>query len=264
MNGFKKLLLAISAVLGITLLLSGLLLLNQMDGILGVNEVASDQEIQEERPLTVEQQQRIDELPESVGYVLHRNFTDYQIELFEQLVHAHYRFEETDADGDLLDYASIIARNFVADFFTLSNKNSRADVGGLQFFSDDIIDDFRSFAIDDFYLYLNQHIETFGRESLPTVVSTTVLEVGFDTRIFEIEEDENVADEDLEFDEFGQLLGRGERTIIVDVAWTYGNSTLAYIDEFQTSARIELLLSDDGLRIYVIEEIPEELPYQQW
>ena len=254
-NGLKKILLSISAILGIGLLVSGLLLLHQMYEILGQNDV---EEVVDE-PSSVEERS-IEELPEFDGYTLRRNPTEYQLELFDLLVYAHAQFYETESDEDLMDYASAIVRNFVADFFTLSNKNTRTDVGGLQFFSEDIVDNFRNLAIDEFYLYLNQYIEKFGSEPLPTVASTTILNVEFERRIIGTE-DEDEDDHEaytplgyLDYEE--EIRGEEVRTIIVDIEWSYANSTLPYIDEFQTEARFILVEHEESVRIYMIE-LPE-------
>ena len=250
---FKKILLYMSTILGIAFLVSGVLLLSQIDIVLGRNNV---EEVVEER--LPEVQIIIDELPESDGYILRRNATEYQIELFEILVNAHKQFDETGSNEDLKDYAAAIVQNFVADFFTLSNKNSRSDVGGLQFFSDEVVDNFRDFAVDDFYLYLNQHIETFGSELLPTVVSTTILDVEFGTRFIETGAEDEDADLDDMFAAFDQVTPSGEEleVIVIDIEWSYGSSTLRYIDEFQTMARFILIPHEESVKIYIIE-LPE-------
>ena len=260
----KKALLFISAILGIILSASGALLLTQLDAL----SAGDDVETVEEPEPTPEEQRRIDELPESDGYTLRRNPTEYQIELFEILVRAHDQFYETGSDADLKNYAAAIVQNFVADFFTLSNKNSRSDVGGLQFFSEDIVDNFRNFAIDDFYLYLNQYIEIFGNESLPTVASTTILNVEFQNRVIPIEDENGVDEEEDSLLGYGygysygddlyeeEIRGEEIRTIVVDIEWTYTTSTLRYINEFQTTARFVLVEREEGVRIYVIE-LPE-------
>ena len=257
---FKRFLLQISILLGITLLVGGSMLWSQIDTVLGRNHGAEVEE-----PRTPEEQARIDELPPS-EYALRRNPTEYQIELFELLALAHDQFYETESDSDLKDYAAAMVRNFVADFFTLSNKNSRTDVGGIQFFSEDLEDNFRNYAIDTFYLYLNQHMEMFGSESLPTVVSTTILRVEFDYRMIEIEEENGEVSEG--YSPFGYEalpLEEEVRTIVIEVEWSYANSTLADIEEFQTSARFVLMeVEGEGLRIFLISPIEEPCEYDMW
>ena len=250
-NKFKKGLLSISVLLGVSFLTGGVLLLLQIDALLGRGEVVA------QVPRLPEEQRRINELPDSEGYFLRSDATGYQIELFELLVHAHDQFYETGSDENLKEYASVIVRNFVADFFTLSNKMSRTDVGGLQFFSEDVVDNFRNFAIDEFYLYLNQYIDIFGHESLPTVESTRVLNVGFEPRMIELEGGNDGFNEvDMMFDHEHTLLEEEIRTIVVDIEWSYAMSTLSSIDQFQTSARFVLVARQEGIRIYVIE-LPE-------
>lgn len=259
-----RFLLRISAILCIAFLISGDLLLRQLDAVLGFNNV--DEQPPEEEIIGV--------LPESNGYTLRRNPTEYQIELFELLVNTHDQFYETGSDEDLKDYASAIVQNFVADFFTLSNKNSRPDVGGLQFFSEEVMDNFKSLAIDEFYLYLNQHLEIFGSESLPTVASTTILSAEFDVIFIETEDEDNGDGDDNEehtsvgylgYGEEEEILGEEVRSIIIDIEWTYVNSTLPYIDEFQTEARFLLIeVEDEGVRIFqigIIEEKCEQYDY---
>jgi len=252
----KRIFLRISAILLVTLLVSGGLFVLQIGMVFGRN---SEDEVVE-NCLQVEQE-KIDELPDVAGYILRSNSTEHQLELFEKLVNAHHQFFETSSDEDLKNYAAAIVRNFVADFFTLSNKKNRPDVGGLQFFSDEVVDNFRSFAIDEFYLYLNQYIEMFGSESLPTVASTKILNVEFGTRMIGLEADNS------EISKSNASLAHKNRpneevgTIIVDVEWKYDNSTLHYIDEFQTAARFTLVPYEKNVKIFVIElpEVEDEI-----
>jgi hypothetical protein len=244
-------------VSGVALLVGGVLLLAQVDTVLGRNPVEND--IVTELP-SDEGERVIPELPESNGYTLRRQATAYQIELFELLVNAHDQFYETASDEDLKNYASAIVRNFVADFFTLSNKNSRSDVGGLQFFSEDVVDNFRNVAVDEFYLYLNRYIETFGSESLPTVSSTIILgEVEFDYLMIEVEGESNEISDERE----GTRLKEEVRTIIIDIEWTYEATTLPYIDRFQTLARFVLVEHEESVRIYVIELTETDEDYHE-
>jgi len=249
---FRKGLLFISALLGVALLVGGVLLLSQVDTVLGRNEGGNSNPPQQQQP-TEEEPPPIDELTDLSVYTLRRQATSYQIELFELLISAHEQFYMTNSDEALKDYASAIVQNFVADFFTLSNKESRSDVGGLQFFSEDIVGRFRNFAIDEFYLYLNQYIERFGSDLLPTVSSTTILNIEFDYLTTEIENESN------ELEAESTRLDEEEiRTIIIDIEWSYAHTTLPYINEFQTMARIVLVEREENVRIYTIELIEVE------
>ena len=178
---------------------------------------------------------------EEDGYYLRSNATDYQVELFEALLVAHRRHDIEQSDETLFDYAAVIAQNFIADFFTLLNKESRSDVGGVQFVTEDVRGNFQAYAVDNFYLYLNHYIEIFGSEALPEIVDISVDYVGFEMRYVDVED--------------GEYLDEPVRTVIVDLTWDFAQTTLEEIDEFQTRARVTLIETDEGLRIQVIEEI---------
>jgi len=269
-NNFKKILLVMCIFSTIALVAIGYLIYNQLDNILDLrNSNNQDIEIEVTIPRTAEEVTLIQGLPPSDGYKLRGNSTLYQIQLFETLIHAHNNYNETRSNNALLEYASAISRNFVADFFTLSNKNSRTDIGGLQFFSDEVIDDFKVAAEDEFYLYMNQYINIFGSESLPTVATTTIIYASFTT--IELDNDEQVVEEEnTTYGTFWSAPAPQQATaIIVDVEWTYEFTTLREIHEFQTSVRILLKVGDDDrVTIFMISEIPElnelELETQPW
>ena len=202
--------------------------------------------------------------PIANDYELRNNATEYQRDLFNELLQASERYNLVSTDDSLLSYASSIVQNFVADFFTLSNKNSRNDVGGSQFISSDVKDRFLESAINEFYLYLNQHIEAFNSEELPTVSNVNIENVEFSFKLLDIDDDE---EEDENDDIFVQSDQEEIRIIVVYATWTFENSTLEYIDEFQNSARFTLIeTEDDEIRIHAIEEIQEieEEPVLLW
>jgi len=212
----------------------------------------------DETTLTREEQDRIEEFSTISSYKLRRNPTIYQIELFEQLIDSQLNFFENSTEANMLSYAEKVVQNFIADFFTLSNKNSRSDVGGLQFIADELVNDFQNFAIDEFYLHLNSQIEMYGRQSLPTVQKTFILNTEFVTRTEMRKDYSEYEEERLVKDAFGNILGVAVETIVVDIEWEYGLSTLDYINEFQTRARVTLLQQGNSLVIFAVEELPIE------
>ncbi|MCL2559207.1 MAG: hypothetical protein FWE07_01860 [Turicibacter sp.] len=211
----------------------------------------SDQVDQNDEPVVEEQQpDEVEDYDEDVSpYELSINATDLQIELFEELMRAHQQFEELGTEAALQDYASEMARNFIADFFTLSNKESRSDVGGVQFFPDEIAADFALDATSTFYLHLGRHLETYGSDLMPMVDSVTVTEVYLEPRLMENTECEF-------YDFWGNCLDEPqfETTIVVYLEWTFAPTHLLEIDQFQTAARIVLMeVEDEGLRIFQID-----------
>ena len=264
---FKKILLILSTIIGMFFLMTVGVLYFHASGMMssnGESSVSEGSRPEQERPTPDEGS---DVTTEPEVYELRMNATEYQIELFEELIPAHNQFEALGTDEALQDYASAIVKNFVADFFTLSNKESRSDIGGVQFFSDDVVDHFTADAMDNFYLYLGRHIEAFGSEAMPEIASVAVTGVEFGQRPVEVEEEEpdeeiniwEIIDpeepEDVEY----------ERTIIVYVEWTFAPTALPQIDEFQTSARFVLMeVEDAGVRIFQIQLIEEECEMDIW
>ena len=236
-KSFRKVLLFISLICIIALLTTGFMLLRQFDVI----NILRDQEEIPEEPRTEEEQRVIDELPDDLIYTLPRAATALQLALFEELFHTHDQFNQTGSDTDLIRYSSVIAQNFVADFFTLSNKTSRTNVGGLQFIADDILENFRDYALNNFYLYLNHHINTFGSESLPTVETIRIVNAEIGNHTLPLSE--------WPWSEYVPA-------IFVDLEWTYLRTTLPYINDFQSSARIILQENDGVVRIRAIMELP--------
>lgn len=104
----------------------------------------------------------------SVGsYSIRSNATAYQKTLYDELKEA-IKSKNDEA------VAKSIAQNFVADFFTLSNKTIKNDVGGTQFWSEDARLTLRTKAIDTFYSNLELYIKDYGSKNLPIVKDVKV------------------------------------------------------------------------------------------
>lgn len=116
----------------------------------------------------------IDSTEEVVDYTLRETATDYQKEIYDELIEAQKTFEESWVPETEEAYAEAVVKNFIADFFTWSNKGGRNDVGGLQFVYPLYRSDFRNKAVDVFYLYLDYYIEEYGADQLLTVENVNV------------------------------------------------------------------------------------------
>ena len=110
----------------------------------------------------------------SMNYVLRDTATDYQQELFNELKSA---VEEGQVTSE--DTAKLVAENFVADFFTFSNKVSQYDVGGMYYVNKDSRENMYTYARDTIYKYLTDYINKYGADSLMTVkdITATVKQV---------------------------------------------------------------------------------------
>ena len=64
--------------------------------------------------------------------------------------------------------AEALAKLFVADFFTLSNKTSDTDIGGLNYIPSDAYEDMEVYARFYFYNNYSSIVAEYGEEQLPT------------------------------------------------------------------------------------------------
>lgn len=102
------------------------------------------------------------------NYRLRDNATEYQIELFDELKSAL-------ESGDRLMCAESIVKNYIADFYTWTNKTGSYDVGGVYYMYSPYHYLTSFDARRNFYKYLTYYIKTYGREALLEVTDIRVL-----------------------------------------------------------------------------------------
>ncbi|MDF9825650.1 hypothetical protein M2475_002069 [Breznakia sp. PF5-3] len=124
-------------------------------------------------------------------YTPPKNPTDYQAETYNALTKALKKNNEEAV-------AKLVAENFTADFFTLKNKESAEDVGGLTYFPATRQEEFKTFAMN--YVYSNYQLikDDYGKSSLPVVEEVKVGNVSKETITYKNiipSEDENVEDQ---------------------------------------------------------------------
>ena len=115
---------------------------------------------------------------DSMDYHLRSNATNLQTSLFKDLTSAV-------KDGsDKFEIAKLVAENFVADFYTWSNKDGTYDVGGMYYvYSPEKVNIYKQ-AVDGFYKYVTYYINTYGSDKLIEVDSIEA-EVGDTTGTYE-------------------------------------------------------------------------------
>lgn len=109
---------------------------------------------------------------ESMNYILRVDPTDIQAEYFAELKKA---IEEDNADDATI--AGLVAKNYVTDFYTWSNKRGQYDVGGMYYVYTPLKKDIYIQARDEFYKYINHYINEYGVENLIEVESVEVVDV---------------------------------------------------------------------------------------
>lgn len=150
------------------------------------------------------------------AYSIRSNATDYQKELYDELKAA---LEQEDK----LVISEALVKNFIADFYTLSNKTIKNDVGGTQFWHQDARLLLRTKAIDLFYNNLELYIRDYGSENLPTVANVTVL---------------------------GSGMMEEENCYAVEVEWTYVENSVFDTSKFQKKAMFEVTDASGEFYIY--------------
>ena len=72
--------------------------------------------------------------------------------------------------------AEAVARSFAFDFFTLANKKSSEDVGGLQFIPSVNIRAYQEYAKSYYYSNYGVIVNEYGKDSLPKVIKAEVIQ----------------------------------------------------------------------------------------
>lgn len=124
----------------------------------------------------------VERKPENVvdgmGYVIRDNATDLQKEYFKELkVAVEGNEEEGIQKADDQTIAGLVCKNYVADFYTWTNKVSQYDVGGLYYVYQPQRLAVYTQARDGFYKYLSNYLADYGAENLIEVESVEVKSV---------------------------------------------------------------------------------------
>ena len=123
-------------------------------------------------------------------------------------------------------YAKIVAKLFIIDFYTLTNKLSKNDIGGIEFIKDSMKDNFIEEARSTFYKYL---------------------EVKSDKRIQKLPEVSNIKETTVESTQFKYLDKTiDENAYKVTISWEY-KEDLGY----ETEAKMIIVKEND--KLYIVE-----------
>lgn len=117
---------------------------------------------------------------DSMNYTLRYNATDYQIELFKEL-------EEAVEEGDGLKISEAIAKNYIADTYTFTNKESKWDIGGMCFVYSRHNNSIYYGIRDSLYQLYEMTLEKYGKDGLMEVTEINVLFSKKAENLFEVE-----------------------------------------------------------------------------
>ena len=121
------------------------------------------------------------------------------------------------------EYAKTVSKLFIIDLFTLSNKTTSTDIGGLEFIHKDLEENFKENMGNSLYKNIISNLDGKRVQSLPTVSSIEATEV-FETKY---------TYQKVEYEAY-----------MVTLKWEYENN-----DNYQKSIKLYLIKNNDILYI---------------
>lgn len=175
---------------------------------------------------------------QSMKYQLRDNATDVQLEYFAELKEAI----EGENPADDATIAGLVCKNYVADFFTWTNKTGQYDVSALYYVYTPIKDNVFLQARDGFYKYLNSYINEYGSENLIEVENVTVDKASKSSIKYEVDEDS--------FDAYE-----------VTCSWKYKEGSRISTSGFST--KMNFVVIKNGNRFEIVETSKSPINIQQ-
>ena len=150
--------------------------------------------------------------PETLVVTEKKSISEYGYKLEDRdtaLYESNYEELEEVLTSDEIDYqkyAELIAKLFVIDYYTLDNKLTSTDIGGLDFIHPDLFENFKINAGETIYKYVKNNLYSDRDQELPTVTSIEVIDnkedkytynnVEYDAYVFDLKWE---YDKDLEY-----------------------------------------------------------------
>ena len=106
---------------------------------------------------------------DNYGYTLYDNQSKEYKKLFEELNTVLLK-EEIDYNK----YVELISKMFIIDFYTLDNKLTNLNIGGVDFVHSSIVSNFKEKAKDTMYKYVESNVYGDRKQELPVVSSVNV------------------------------------------------------------------------------------------
>lgn len=119
---------------------------------------------------------------DNFDYELNDNETEYYNKLFNDL-----KALLGQQDYDMYEYAVLVGKLFLADFYDLDSKVMKSDVGGIQFVYSEYRSDFEAGAMDTVYKNVDSNVYGDRKQSLPIIES--VEKTSIERKLFEYNDD---------------------------------------------------------------------------
>ena len=128
-------------------------------------------------------------------------------------------------------YVKTISKMFIVDFYSLSDKLAKTDVGGSEFVHSKALPDFLENAEDTMYKYVESNLYGGRKQKLPTVDEVVVESVEVEPFIYGDETDSDA--------------------YIVKVKWTYTDTSTS--SGYQTDATLTFVHEDKKLSLVELQ-----------
>ena len=119
----------------------------------------------------IEEAKKIDTI-EKYNYNLYDNSTKEYETIFKEL--------KKELDKESIDeekYVELVSKLFIIDFYTLNNKLTNLNIGGVEFVHSDIINNFKEKAKDTIYKYVESNIYGDRNQKLPIVKEVEIIKI---------------------------------------------------------------------------------------
>lgn len=199
---------------------------------------------------------------ESMNYVLRDNATELQETYFAELKDA---VEVTPTDDTII--VGLVGKNYVADFYTWTNKQGQYDVGGMYYVCGErnetvkYNENIYQKARDGFYKYFNKYLKDFGSAGLIEVESVEVVsskKLSDKYRLYELVDSYEDANEDWHviYDYVDHV------AYAVTLKWTYKQDTKLNLSDYATS--INLIIIDNDGRFEIVEASEKTIDIKEY
>ena len=176
------------------------------------------------------------------GYTLDENETKLYKEEFEKLDKIL-----SSEDINYEDYAKEVSKLFIIDFYTLSNKLSKNDIGGTQFIKEDMRDNFIDQARSTFYKYVEVKSDK-RTQKLPEVSVINNIKIEDTKFVIKDKTTTTKTTKERGYEKYVTTTSRGTTVDAykVTISWDY-KEDLGY----ETEAK--MILIKDNNKLYIVE-----------
>ncbi len=186
---------------------------------------------------------KAENIVESMNYILRDNPTDLQKEYFAELKEAI----EGEVPADDVTIAGLVAKNYVADFYTWTNKRGQYDIGGLYYVYDGEFENGDHFkenvylkARDGFYKYISYYGKQYGKENLLEVENVEISKCEKLSSPYIINEHVSFK-KDAEGEWYDYREDHGYDVYAVTCNWTYKENNSLPMSQFAKSINLAII-----------------------